>query len=108
MQQSSETLRFGRDLTTALLGVDAFYRRESGDEDGLAVLNLDEAGEFRPEPFESYDAARRRFADLRARAGGLPEPDRRIYYDQACHSTLAFIAWRHSRSEERRVGKECA
>ena len=96
MQQSSETLRFGRDLTTALLGVDAFYRRESGDLDGLAVVNLDEAGEFRPEPFESYDAARRLFADLRARADGLPEPDRRIYYDQVCHSTIAFITWRRS------------
>ncbi len=96
MPLSSETLRFGRDLTTALLGVDRFYRRESGDEDGLAVLNLDEAGEFQPAPFDSYEDARRRFTDLRARAGGLPEADRRVYYDQVCHSTLAFITWRSS------------
>ena len=61
MQLSSETLRFGRDLTTALLGVDAFYRRESGDEDGLVVVNLDEAGRFRPDPFDSYEDARRLF-----------------------------------------------
>ena len=96
MQLSSETLLFGRDLTTALLGVDVFYRGESGDGDGLAVLNLDDAGEFGPEPFESYDAARQRFVDLRTRAASLPEADRRTYYDQVCHSTLAFITWRSS------------
>lgn len=96
MPLSSETLLFGRDLTTALLGVDGYYRRESGDEDGLAVVNLDLSGEFKPEPFASYEEARRSVADLRGRAAGLPEPDRRRYYDQVCHSTLAFIAWRHS------------
>ena len=96
MQLSSETLRFGRDLTTALLGVDAFYRRESGDEDGRVVVTLDEAGKFRPDPFDSYEDARHLFADLRARAVSLPEPDRRTYYDQVCHSTLAFITWRSS------------
>ena len=96
MQLSSDTLLFGRDLTTALLGVDTHYRAESGDEDGLVVVNLDLSGEFMPEAFSSYDEARRSFADLRVRAAGLPEPDRRRYYDQVCHSTLAFIAWRHS------------
>ena len=94
MQLSNDTMQFGRDLTTALLGVDATYRRESGDDDGLAVLNLDEAGEFQPEPFSSYQEARLRFEDLTWRATKLPEPDRRTYYHQVCHSTLAFITWR--------------
>lgn len=89
------TLAYARHVTTALLGVDALYRVESGDEDGLAVLNMDTAREFIPETFGSWQAARERFAELRLEAGGLPEPDRRVYYDQLAHSTLAFIEWRH-------------
>jgi hypothetical protein len=92
---SDRTLAYARHITTALLGVDAFYRVESGDEDGLAVLNMDTAGEFVPETFGSWQAARERFADLRQEAVGLPEPDRRVYYDQLAQSTLAFIEWRH-------------
>lgn len=96
MPLSNPTLEYGRELTTALLGIDALYRRESGDEDGLAVVNLDEAGEFRPEFFPSYREAGHRFADLQARAAGLPEADRRVYYDQVCGSTRAFATWRSS------------
>jgi len=78
----------------ALLGVDALYRAESGDGDGLAVLNMDTAGRHAPEAFASYAEARRCFEDLRADAAHLPEEDRRSYYEDLCHSTLAFLAWR--------------
>ena len=94
MALSDATLGFGREAMTALLGLDQLYRRESGDEDGLAVLNLDTAGEFAGEPFASYPQASRRFTELRRQAGTLPEPDRQVYYDDLCHSTLAFITWR--------------
>lgn len=91
---SDATLDFGRRITPALLGVDALYRRESGDGDGLAVLNMDGDGAFPPEPFSGYEEARARFLELRREAATLPEGDRRLYYDQLCHSTLAFLAWR--------------
>jgi hypothetical protein len=91
---SDRTLAYARHVTTALLGVDALYRAESGDEDGLAVLNMDAAGEFPPEAFGSWESARDRFTDLQGEAASLPEPDRRTYYDQLALSTLAFIEWR--------------
>src|SRR5690349_24909136 len=101
---SESTLAYAEELTTALLGVDALYRAESGDADGLVVLNMSTS--HQPEPFGSYEDARARLAELEWRAAELPEPDRRLYYAQACRSTLAVIGWRRGRSEERRVGKE--
>lgn len=94
MAQSDATLGFGREAMTALLGVDLLYRRESGDEDGLAVLNLDTQHEFTGEPYEHYAEATSRFTELRNRTTALPEPDRRVYYEDLCRSTLAFITWR--------------
>lgn len=91
---SDKTLAYGKRAATGLLGVDALYRSESGDEDGLVVLNMDTAGEYPPEPFESYTAAKEYFTALKADAAALEEADRRLYYDQLCHSTLSFIAWR--------------
>jgi len=79
---------------TALLGVDALYRAESGDPTGLAVLNMDTEGAYVADSFSAYREARACFVELRADAASLPEEDRRVYYDQLCHSTLAFIAWR--------------
>lgn len=91
---SDRTLDFGRDVTRAVLGVDALYRAESGDETGLAVLNMDTEGDFEPAPYASYEAASAEWRDLRNRAADLPEDDRRVYYAQLAHSTLAFIEWR--------------
>ena len=88
------TLGYGRRTMTALLGVDALFRAESGDGEGLAVVNLDTAGQFAPDAFGDYADARRCFEALRRDAAALPEADRRLYYDQLCHSTLAFITWR--------------
>jgi hypothetical protein len=89
---SDATMAYAEALTAALLGADALYRRESGDVDGLVVLNMSTT--HWPEPFASYLEARSRFAELERRAAELPEPDRQLYYAQACRSTLAFIQWR--------------
>jgi hypothetical protein len=89
------TAAYGVSLAKALLGVDALYRRESGDPEGLVVLNLDTEGRFPPDAFEGYAEAAGRFEELQARAAALPDPDRRVYYDQTCRSTLAFMRWRH-------------
>src|SRR5262245_12380177 len=90
---SNVTLAYAEDLTDALLGVDALYRAESAeDTDGFVVLNMSTS--HRPESFGGYAGSRERFAELERRAAELPEPDRRLYYGQACRSTLAFIRWR--------------
>jgi hypothetical protein len=91
---SDRTLDFGLEVVPAILGVDALYRAESGDESGLAVLNMDTEGAFAPEPFGDYAEAAERWKELRRGAAELPEPDRRVYYDQLAHSTLAFVRWR--------------
>ncbi|MDX1495896.1 MAG: hypothetical protein R3253_17625, partial [Longimicrobiales bacterium] len=91
---SDTTLDFSRDVTRAILGVDALYRDESGDETGLAVLNMDHDGEFAPSPYDDYGDAAEEWRALRRRSDDLPEDDRRVYYDQLAHSTLAFIRWR--------------
>lgn len=90
---SDKTMAYGEQATTALLGVDALYRAESGDEEGLVVVNM-AADTHQPEPLDSYAAARERFEQLSTLAGELSEPDRRRYYEQLCQSTLAFIDWR--------------
>lgn len=89
---SDETMAYAEQLTTALLGVDRLYRAESGDQEGMVVVNM--APAHRPDPFASYAEARDRMAELERMALALPEPDRRVYYAQCCQSTLAFITWR--------------
>lgn len=89
---SDTTLAYAEELTEALLGVDALYRAESGDDEGLAVLNM--SATHRPAPLADYTEARQRFTILRRRAEALPEPDRRRYYGQLCDSTLAVMRWR--------------
>lgn len=91
---SDRTLDFGREVVTAILGVDRLYREESGDETGLAVLNMDTDGVFSPDPFEGYADAAERWHGIGAAADSLPEPDRRTYYAQLADATLAFIRWR--------------
>ena len=56
MMLSDKTLAYAEEATTAILGVDALYRRESGDEEGLAVLDM--SGQHKPEAFSSYQDAR--------------------------------------------------
>jgi hypothetical protein len=90
---SDATLAYGEAVTTALLGVDALYRAESKDEEGLVVLNMAAASHV-PTPFGNYMEAMETFSNLSVAAKELPEVDRRCYYEQLCHSTLAFIKWR--------------
>lgn len=90
---SEATLDYGERITTALLGVDALYRVESGDEEGLVVVHM-AADAHQPDDFVDYADARERFARLQVAAASLPEADRRRYYSQLCASTLAFIRWR--------------
>jgi hypothetical protein len=91
---SEEALALGRSTMAGLLGADALYRAESGDGEGLAVLNMDTERVHRPESFGGYADARVFFQELRGQAASVPEADRRHYYDQLCHSTLAFLTWR--------------
>jgi hypothetical protein len=91
---SEETLEHGTRAAAALLGVDALYRAESGDEEGLVVLNMAVQGELDTDVFESYAEARSCFQALEEGAAKLPEPDRRTYYRDLCRSTLSFIHWR--------------
>jgi len=91
---SEATRTLGGEVTTALLGLDALYRAESGDDTGLVVLNMDRDGRYRPEGLADYTEVRARFEGLSREAAALPEPDRRVYYDRLCRSTLAFADWR--------------
>ena len=74
-----DTLAFGRRVMTALLGVDALYRKESSDGEGLAVVNLDIERRYAADAFAGYGEATRCFEELRADARALLEPDRRVY-----------------------------
>lgn len=96
---SDATLRYGEEIAAALLGLDALYGGEWGQDvaaeaniERLVVLNMSPG--HRPEPFAAYPAVRARFGELRALAEELPEADRRLYYRQACDSASAFATWR--------------
>jgi hypothetical protein len=91
---SEGTMACGERAAAGLLAVDALYRRESSDGEGLVVVDMAEPGELPVESFNSYEDARLWFEELRREADGLPEKDRRAYYRQLCQSTLAFIEWR--------------
>lgn len=91
---SDATLALGERVMTALLGLDRMYRAESGDGDGLAVLNMDTEGRYAPDAFGTWEDAARAFREIDGDAAALPEADRRLYYGQLCRSTLAFIRWR--------------
>ncbi|HRW49627.1 MAG TPA: hypothetical protein P5333_19050 [Caldilinea sp.] len=90
---SEATLNYGERAARALLGVDSLYRRESKDEDGLVVVDMSH-GALQPAPYAEYADAIAAWQELKRDAAGLPEADRRRYYDQLCESTLAFMQWR--------------
>ncbi len=90
---SDATLAYGERAASALLGVDALYRRESADEDGLVVLNMG-SDSLKPAAYPDYAAATAAWEALARDAASLPEADRRRYYEQLCGSTLAFMQWR--------------
>lgn len=90
---SDATLAYGERVCDALLGVDALYRAESGDGDGLVVLNMAQTPR-QAATYPTYAEATAAWQSLRDDAATLPEADRRRYYDQLGESTLAFIEWR--------------
>ena len=90
---SDESLRFGEALATVTLGIDALDRRlhtYEDDADGLVVINM---GWEKAQPFEDYAEARAALAELAGKAFHLPEPDRRLYFLQACVSLDSFCAF---------------
>ncbi|MCB0049808.1 MAG: hypothetical protein KDE24_09730, partial [Caldilinea sp.] len=78
---SEATLNYGERAARALLGVDSLYRRESKDEDGLVVVDMSH-GALQPAPYAEYADAIAAWQELKRDAAGLPEADRRRYYDQ--------------------------
>ncbi|MGI9626131.1 MAG: hypothetical protein ACR2QM_04790 [Longimicrobiales bacterium] len=94
MQLSDATLAFGEEVASSLLGLDALYRQESEDSDGLVVLNMDSGSQISPHSFSDYAEAEEHFKALMAKAGGIAEPDRSVYYEQVCGSSVAFSRWR--------------
>lgn len=90
---SNESLRFGEELASITLGIDALDRRlHSYDDfaDGLVVINM---GWKQVREFESYQQAREALAELAKKTFTLPEPDRRLYFLQACLSLDSFCAF---------------
>ncbi len=90
---SEETLRFGEELASVTLGIDALDRRLHGidDEyDGLVVINM---GWHQVTPLEDFSQARSVLAELAKKTFALPEPDRRLYYLQTCLSLDSFCAF---------------
>lgn len=91
---SNATLEYSKRLTPAILAVHDLYAAETGDDEGLVVQKLKTADKYQPAPFKNYAEARECLVQLKTEAAGLPEPDRRVYYDQMCHSLLSFVDWR--------------
>lgn len=94
---SDATLAFGEDLACVTLGIDALDRKlyqTSDDYDGLACINL---GWEKSANFADWADARAALQELASRALSLPEPDRRMYYMQACISLDSFCAWREGK-----------
>jgi hypothetical protein len=91
---SKETIAYSRKLAPIILMLDEQYTLETGETDGLVVQRLPTAEVIKPAKFESYDHTRETLRQLKAEAAELPEPDRRMYYDQMCGSLLGFIDWR--------------
>lgn len=94
---SQESLRFGEELASITMGIDALDRRIHGTQDvidGLVVINM---GWKDARPFESYAEARAALAEQAKKSFSLPEPDRRMYYLQACMSLDSFCAYQEGK-----------
>lgn len=91
---SDRTLLYGEKLCSLTLGIDRLYRSKLVDadkHDGLAVIDMS-GGKFAPDGISDYQQAREALAALAREAFALPEPDRRLYYTQACISLDSFCA----------------
>ena len=91
---SDESLRFGEELASITLGIDALDRRLNTYDDladGLVVINM---GWKQVREFETYEEARAALSELAKKTFFLPEPDRRLYFLQACLSLDSFCAFK--------------
>lgn len=85
------TRAYAEALARAYLGLDQLHRKANPEDPwGLVVLQLEP---LEPEAFQDFDAAQKRFSELRSEARILEEPDRRVYYTSLCGSALAVIEW---------------
>lgn len=90
---SETTLAFAQEAAAAFLGVDALYRAHpNGDAIGLVIMNMAE-DKVTPAHFRDFDEALACFIDLQYRTVSLPEVDRRLFYQQLCHTTIAIMKW---------------
>lgn len=97
---NTKTLCLAEKVAHATMGIDALYRSETSaqsDRDGLVVLNM---ANVQPEKYVNYAEAQQHLAELSAEAMTLPEPDRRLYYAQACTSLWSFCQWRQGLLEK--------
>ncbi len=97
---SDEALRFGEELASVTLGIDALDRRLHNlaePADGLVVINM---GWKKVREFENFAEARSTLGELAKKSFSLPEPDRRLYYLQACVSLDGFCAFRQGEMPE--------
>ena len=90
---SDTTFAYSEEVASAFLGADALYRADpNGDAIGLVIMNL--AGDaIAPERFENHAAAIDRFLELQRLSVELPEVDRRLFYQQLCHTTMQIMRW---------------
>jgi hypothetical protein len=90
---SEKTIRYSHEFASVFLGVDALYRAHpDGDHIGLVIMNLAE-GAITPTRFADIDQALTHLLDLQYRSVDLPEPDRRLFYQQLCHTTASILKW---------------
>ena len=78
------------DVTCGISDLDARTRPYSEDADDLVCINM---GWNTKRDFENFDEARAALGELVKKAFTLPEPDRRMYYMQACMSLDSFCAF---------------
>ncbi len=90
----TETIEYSKRLTPLILGIDALFTSETGEKDGLIVQKLKTAENYHPSQFKTYHEAFEELQRMKAEAGSVPEPDRRVYYKQMCRSLSAFVTWR--------------
>jgi hypothetical protein len=90
---SEKTIQFSREFASVFLGADALYRAHpNGDGIGLVIMNLAE-GLFEPVAFADIDDALVYLLELQYQSTALPEVDRRLFYQQLCHTTSAILKW---------------
>ena len=90
---SDTTLAFAEKVASAFLGADALYRSDpNGDQIGLVIMNL-AGNSIAPEYFENHAVAIDRFLELQRMTVELPEVDRRLFYQQLCHTTVQILKW---------------